>query len=61
MDEQIRHRFSVLTWAVGFVAAMQIAMFGMVTALAVNAITLSHQLGEITGALTVLSGHVQLH
>jgi hypothetical protein len=60
MDEQIKHRFDVLTWAIAFVAALTIAELGMVTALAVNAITLSHQLGQITGELSVLVGHVQL-
>lgn len=61
MDEQLRRRFDVLTWAIAFVAALTIAELGMITALAVNAITLSHQLGEITGQLGVVISHVQLH
>jgi uncharacterized membrane protein YczE len=60
MDEQIKHRFDVLTWAIAFVAALTIAELGMVTALAVNAITLSHQLGLTIGRLDVLIDHVQL-
>jgi hypothetical protein len=60
MDEQIRLRFDVVTWAIAFVAALTIAELGMITALAVSAITLSHQLGEITGQLGVLVSHVQL-
>jgi len=54
MDEQIRHRFAVLTWAVGISAALTIATLGMV-------VTLSYQLGQIAGELSVLIGHVQMH
>lgn len=52
-DEQIQHRFTVLTWAVGISAGLTIATLGMV-------VTLSYQLGQISGALSVLVGHVQL-
>jgi len=54
MDEQIRHRFAVLTWAVGISAALTIATLGMV-------VTLSYQPGQIAGELSVLIGHVQMH
>ena len=52
-DEQIRHRFNVLTWAVGISAALTIAMLGVV-------VTTSYQLGQIAGELAVLIDHVQL-
>jgi hypothetical protein len=52
-DEQIRHRFTVLTWAVGILAALTAATLGM-------AVALSYQLGQIAGELTVLVGHVQM-
>jgi hypothetical protein len=53
-DEQIRHRFTVLTWAVGVSAALTIATLGMV-------VTMSYQIGQIAGELAVLIGHVQMH
>jgi hypothetical protein len=53
MDSEIRTRFNVLTWAVGTVVALVIAMLG--TLLAV-----SQQLGQISGELTVLLNHVTL-
>ena len=43
----------VLTWAVGITAALIIATLGMV-------VSLSFQLGQIIGELTVLVGHVQM-
>jgi hypothetical protein len=52
-DSQIQHRFTVLTWAVGISAGLTIATLGMV-------VTLSYQLGQIAGTLSVLVGHVQL-
>lgn len=52
-DEQIQRRFTVLTWAVGITAALTIATLGMV-------VTMSYQLGQIAGELSVLIGHVQL-
>jgi hypothetical protein len=52
-DAQIQHRFTVLTWAVGISAALTIATLGMV-------VTLSYQLGQIAGELSVLVAHVQL-
>jgi hypothetical protein len=52
-DEQIRHRFTTLTWAVGVSAALTIATLGMV-------VTMSYQLGQIAGELGVLIQHVQL-
>jgi len=54
MDEQIRHRFAVLTWATGITAGLMIATLGMV-------VTLSFQLGQIAGELSVLINHVQMH
>lgn len=50
-DEQIRHRFAVLTWAVGITAALVIALLG-------NMITMSYQLGMIR--LDILISHVSL-
>jgi len=52
-DEQIRHRFAVLTWAVGITAALVIALLG-------NMITMSYQLGMINGRLDILISHVSL-
>ena len=52
-EEQIRHRFTVLTWAVGVSVALTIATLGMV-------VTMSYQLGQIAGELAVLIGHVQM-
>jgi hypothetical protein len=53
LDDQIRHRFTVLTWAVGIAAALTVATLGMV-------VTMSYQLGHIAGELSVLISHVQL-
>jgi hypothetical protein len=53
MDDEIKHRFTVLTWAVGVTAALTIATLGMV-------VTLSYQLGQIAGELAILVDHVQL-
>jgi len=52
MDQEIRNRFTVLFWAVGIVAAVQIAMLG-------NLIAMSYQLGQINGSLSVLINHAQ--
>lgn len=52
----IRHldqRVTVLTWALGVTAALTVATLGMV-------VTLSYQLGQIAGELSVLINHVQL-
>ena len=43
LDDQIRHRFTVLTWAVGIAAALTVATLGMV-------VTMSYQLGHIQTA-----------
>jgi hypothetical protein len=53
MDTEIRHRFAVLTWAVGISAALTVAMLGTV-------IELSYRMGTIAGQLAVLIDHVQL-
>ena len=56
MLASIRHldqRVTVLTWALGVTAALTVATLGMV-------VTLSYQLGQIAGELSVLVGHVQL-
>lgn len=53
MDQEIRTRFNVLTWAVGVLAGLVIAMLGPL-------ITMAHQLGQIGGELTVLINHVML-
>jgi hypothetical protein len=52
-DDEIKHRVTVLTWAVGVTAGLTIATLGMI-------VTLSYQLGQIAGELAVLVGHVQL-
>jgi hypothetical protein len=52
-DAEIQHRFTLLTWAVGISATLTVATLGMV-------VTLSYQLGQIAGSLSVLVGHVQL-
>jgi hypothetical protein len=52
-NDQIRQRFTVLTWAVG-------ATLGMLAALLGSMISISFQLGHVTGELSVLIGHVQL-
>jgi hypothetical protein len=48
MDDQIRHRFTVLTWAAGITAGLVIATLGMV-------VSLSYQLGQ-----GVLISHLQM-
>lgn len=53
LDDQIRHRFAVLTWAVGITAALVIAMMSVV-------INMSYQLGQIAGELSILVNHVQM-
>jgi hypothetical protein len=53
MDEQIRHRFAVLTWAVGISAGLTIATLGMV-------VSMSYQLGHVAGTLDVLAQHISL-
>jgi hypothetical protein len=53
MDNEIRQRFTILTWAVGILAALQIAMLGVV-------INLSYQVGQVTGELAVVINHIQL-
>ena len=52
-NDQIKHRFTVLTWAVGVTAALTIATLSMV-------VTMSYQLGTIVGQLSVLVAHVQM-
>ena len=47
MDEQIRHRFAVLTWATGITA-------GLVIALLATTINLSFQVGVVTGQLSII-------
>lgn len=54
MDEQLQHRFTVLTWAVGLAVALSIATLGML-------VTLSFQVGQTNGELAALIGHVTLH
>ena len=53
-------RLTLLTWAVGLAVALSIAELGMIASLAAAAVNISHQLGEITGQLAVLTGHVVL-
>ena len=50
---ELRQRTLVLTWAVGIIAALVIAMLG-------NTITMSYQLGATIGRLDVLIDRVQL-
>jgi hypothetical protein len=52
-DAEIRNRFNVLTWAIGGVGALVIATLGMV-------VTMSSQLGQISGELAVMINHVTL-
>lgn len=52
-EPQIERRFTVLTWAVGVSTALTIATLGMV-------VSLSYQMGQIAGELSVLISHVQL-
>jgi hypothetical protein len=54
IDPQIKIRFTVLYWAVG-------STIGLVIALLANMLTISHQLGQIQGSLTVLINHATLH
>ena len=49
----LRQRTTILTWAVGILAGLTIAILG-------NLITMSFQLGRINGALDVLISHVQM-
>jgi type VI protein secretion system component VasF len=51
---ELRQRTTVLTWAVGIIAALVIAMLG-------NTITMSYQLGQTIGRLDVLISHVSLN
>ena len=51
--EQVSHRVTVLTWAVGVTAGLVIATLGMV-------VSLSYQLGQVAGELAVLINHVQM-
>jgi hypothetical protein len=53
MDTEIRHRFAVLTWAVGISAALTVATLGTV-------VNLSYQMGTVAGELSVLAQHVQM-
>ena len=53
MDPQIKTRFTILFWATGIVAAVEIAILG-------NLISMSYQLGQIAGQLSVLISHVTL-
>ena len=53
MDDQIRNRFTVLTWAVGITAALVIAMLSMM-------VNMSYQLGQTIGELNVVLSHVQM-
>ena len=50
---ELRQRTTVLTWAVGIIAALVIAMLG-------NTLTMSYQLGQTIGRLDVIIDHVQL-
>lgn len=52
-DTEIKNRFNVLTWAVGVIGALTVAILGMV-------VTMSYQLGQISGELTILINHVTL-
>jgi hypothetical protein len=52
-DIEIKNRFTVLTWAVGGVGALVVATLGMV-------VTMSYQLGQISGELAVMLNHVTL-
>lgn len=60
MDDQIKHRFAVLTWAVGITAGLTIATLGTVVQMAIQTSNLAYQLGQTNGKLDVLIGHVQL-
>jgi hypothetical protein len=50
---ELRQRTTILTWAVGIIAALVIAMLG-------NTITMSYQLGLTIGRLDVLIDRVSL-
>jgi hypothetical protein len=51
-DSEIRNRFNLLTWAVGGIGALLIATLGMV-------VTMSYQLGQISGELTVMLNQIR--
>lgn len=51
---ELRQRGTLLTWAVG-------ALLGLVAALLGSMISISFQLGHVTGQLAVLIDHVTLH
>jgi hypothetical protein len=53
VSKEMCHQLVHLTWAVGITAGLMIATLGMV-------VSLSYQLGRISGELAVLIGHVQL-
>ena len=59
-DQEIKTRFTILTWATGIVAALLVAELGMVFAMWQAIATISYQLGLIAGQLTVLINHVAL-
>lgn len=60
LGDATRQRFNVLYGTLGIIAALQFAVLGMITALAINAMNLSEQLGRTNGALDVLIAHVQM-
>jgi hypothetical protein len=50
---ELRQRTTVLTWAVGILAGLTIAILG-------NLVVQSYQLGQTIGRLDVLIDHVQM-
>jgi hypothetical protein len=50
---ELRQRTTVLTWAVGLLAGLTIAILG-------NLVVQSYQLGQTIGRLDVLIDHVQM-
>lgn len=60
MDDQIRQRFVVLTWAVGISSGLTIATLGLVLAMAYQMSTLAYQVGAVNGRLDVLIQHVEM-
>jgi hypothetical protein len=50
----LRQRSTLLTWAMG-------ASLGLLAALLGSMVSISFQLGHVTGQLGVLIGHVQMH
>jgi hypothetical protein len=56
-DTEIKRRFTILFWAVGSIAAVQIAMLGMTFTMWQAVASLSYQLGQIAGQLNVLINH----